>query len=130
MAERMLTLSIFTLSDAGRTFSPSVEKRVVAVETARGTKKEYVKAIKNRFVISWDWLPGDGNLNHDVGEGRDVLYGLSLAGGVLPFTVKDPGEALTRDYNVIIEDYSETLLRRDHSLGTSFYTVNMTLIEV
>ena len=95
--------------------------------TSRGSRKV--------FNISWSYVPNSKNSTVDGNEGRDYLSSIAQDPDyhVLKITNMD-AVGVTPDtetsYNVLVKDYSETLIRRDLSSDTYYWDCTLTLEEV
>ena len=124
-----ISLGGVELTDQGRTFASARDERSTPVQLASGlTKKYFMGNIKNTFSLSWTWLPGSSALTFDTKGGRDSIKTLADLKSVLALVVRTPvGSSAT--YNVWVESYSETILRRDFRANTIWYEVQMELKE-
>lgn len=124
----LLVLNGLEFTDDGRTITADAEKREVEVELANGTIRKYRKAIKNKFSISYEWLPGTNAATSDGKLGRDLLK--------ITTFLSDPCICQIRYRNSeyvtfvgYIENYSEELIRRDFISDTTFWNVKFDLRE-
>lgn len=127
-ASALLVLNGTTLTDQGRIFDEESELKKVDVELANGGVRRYGKAVKKKFKISWTWLPSQDAQTWDGKAGRDTIKAL-VTNSSMTFTVlKRDGS--TDSYTVLVDSYSETLLRRDIAGFTNFFwDISLELIE-
>ena len=114
--------------DCGMDIAP--EQIARQVRTADAGLKQDMVATKRKFRFDYSWLPGKAAHVADGGMGRDELYALYVAGGVLSLHL--PSESLgVEDVSVMFEpgSWSERLLQRDTALGW-VWAVAFSLVEV
>lgn len=124
----LLFIDGFEFTDDGRTINANVDKRETEIELANGTIKKYRKAVKHKYSISWDWLPGTETQTSDGKFGRDKLVAIAMAGDphICQVRIRDTEIVTFAGY---IESYQEDLIRRDFITDTAFYSVKMDLRE-
>jgi hypothetical protein len=115
------------LSEHNRSTSSSIQILNTNTSNWRGRKSVYYKTngIKKTFNFQWKMLPGKRGNTVDFNSGRDYIkttatdprvHTLEIRNidtdGTTPYT--------TEVYNVLITDYSESLIRRD-LVGDDYY---------
>jgi len=126
----LISLGGVELTDQGRTFSESSELKKVDVELANGGTKRYYKAGKRKFSLNWTWAPDATAQTFDAYGARDAIRTLVYTGTSLVLIIRNHPTDLPVTYTVLIESYSENLLRRDVVSGVYFWELSLELMEV
>jgi len=120
------------LTDQGRSpISINRNERSILVELANGDQRKYVKAVKNTFETSWQWLPDEDYQTLDGGAGRKTLR--TLIGEddgdshSLRFFDRNGG---SKDYTVFVGDFNENLIKRDPSTGIFMWQISVSFTEL
>jgi hypothetical protein len=115
-------------TDDGRTYSEERDERAIPVELASGKIIKYIKAEKRTFQIGWTHLPQTSTYTSDQKGARNQLRPICYTGNTTTIIVRNAiGGSET--YTVFVENYSETLLRRDPITGNLLYDVSISLRE-
>lgn len=126
----LVELDNVALTDQGRTYSQGRAEKVVEVELADGTLKQYVKAIKRTFNVEWQWLPNSDSKTYDGKAGRDTLKALCMDGTTHTLEIRDNTAAQTQNsYTVFVKNYSEQVVRRDFVSQVIYYNVTVEFVE-
>lgn len=120
----------FPVTDMGRApVQFARDERSVIVETSTGKRKRYVKAIKHKFTLSWEWLPDDSTQTIDGGYAHTKIKELfGEQSGVVTIRFYDRNANWT-EYVCFVNSYAETLMKRDPSTGTFLWAVQLELEE-
>ena len=129
MAANLISLNGTELTDMGRTFSENSAEKNVDLELSNGDTRRYRKATKRTFSINWDWCPNSSARTHDLKAGRDGIRSAAYSGTAMTLLVRNDPTDASESYTVLLESYSEELIRRDTITGTHFYTISLSLIE-
>lgn len=128
--------SLTDLSDHGRSpVQEEREERSVEVELADGTIKKYIKSVKHKWSMSWDWLPDQDADTVDGKAGRETMrnmFSTATSGQTFTLTFRDRAASsgtLTRTFTVFVDGYSEELFRRDIAGTKYFFKINLSLRE-
>lgn len=125
----LVSLNGKRLTDHGRApLQNSSDERRVDSETAMGNSRRYTKAHKNTWSLSWEWLPSADQNTVDGNAARNYLVQMKSVPAALTLTVEDISG--TKSYTVLVENYTETLKRRDPIMNEHFYDVSLELKEV
>ena len=97
--------------------------------------KSTSRAGRRTFSMSWSWLPNSINYTVDGNSGRDFIKKVAEdpRHHVLKIINMDETGATPyseTSYNVLVKDYSETLIRRDIPNDVYFWDCSMSLEEV
>lgn len=97
--------------------------------------KSSSRAGRRTFSMSWSWLPNSINYTVDGNSGRDFIKKVAEdpRHHVLKIINMDETGATPyseTSYNVLVKDYSETLIRRDIPNDVYFWDCSMSLEEV
>lgn len=103
------------------------DERSVIVDLASGRKKKFVKGVRRRWTMDWENVAANANETVDGKGGRDEMRSIAEGAAFVPFTVQD-GRNAPENYTVMVESYSEEVLRRVGLEGFR-YKVSMTVIE-
>ena len=135
----LLSIDNRVITNHNRSIESSIEPIFVENTNVKNTTSRYYKsttrASRNIFVLSWAYLPNSKEQTVDDRWARDYI--LSIAKDpdyhVLKITNMD-SSGVTPDtqtsYNVLVTDYSETLVRRDIDSNTYYWDCSITLGEV
>jgi hypothetical protein len=85
--------------------------------------------------MSWSWLPNSINYTVDGNSGRDFIKKIAEDPRHHVLKIINMDETGTTpysetSYNVLVKDYSETLIRRDIPNDVYFWDCSMSLEEV
>ncbi len=125
----LMSLDGVELSDHGRKFSSDKIQKIVQVELANGTRKQYVKATKRNFKMQWSWLPNGDSSTSDGFAGRDTLKSLCMNENTHTLVLRDLASGSTQNFTVFVDSYSEDIARRDYKGGIYFYNITVELTE-
>jgi hypothetical protein len=129
MAANLISLNGVELTDQGRTFNEGSAEKNVDMELSNGDTRRYRKATKRTFSINWDWCPDSSSRTHDLKAGRDGIRAAAYSGTSMIFVVRNH-PTTTETYTVLLDSYSEEIIRRDIVSNVYFYTISLSLIEV
>lgn len=125
------------LSEHNRISSFSETPKYIMNSNWTGKKGVYFKTSKNKrsFTIEWSFLPGKRDNTVDLHAGRDVVKALSSdpRSHILKIRNLDTNGLTVHtneEYNVLITNYSETLIRRDLNNNEYYWNCSMSLQEV
>jgi hypothetical protein len=120
------------LTDESRTYQQDRDERSVVIDLADGSKRKFIKAVKNKFVLNWEMAAGsaantvDGKWSHD--EIQNLL--LNYSQPYYFFTDFNPQNSLNNVpniYTVYVDSFtSQIVLRRNR---TNYYQMSLELIE-
>lgn len=125
------------LSEHNRTTSSSTQILNVSNNNWKGAKSVYYKknGVKRTFTFQWRMLPGkrDNTVDNNLGRNGVIdkandpsVHTLEIKNldtdGLTPYT--------TEVYNVLVTEYSETLIRRDLVGDDYYWDCNLSLQEV
>jgi hypothetical protein len=134
-----LLLDESPITNHNRTIDMSVEPIFTEVKNWNNRSSRYYKsssrAARRTFNLSWSWLPNSNSSTVDGKKGRDFIKDIASDprshvlkiinlddSGTTPYT--------ETSYNVLVKDYSETLIRRDIENGVYFWDCSISLEEV
>ena len=97
--------------------------------------KSSSRAGRRTFSMSWSWLPNSINYTVDGNSGRDFIKRVAEDPRHHVLKIISMDETGTTpysetSYNVLVKDYSETLIRRDIPNDVYFWDCSMSLEEV
>jgi hypothetical protein len=97
--------------------------------------KSNSRAGRRTFNMSWSWLPNSINYTVDGNSGRDFIKKVAEDPRHHVLKIINMDETGTTpysetSYNVLVKDYSETLIRRDIPNDVYFWDCSMSLEEV
>jgi hypothetical protein len=125
------------LTEQTRKFDKSL-KPLRSVNTKwNGSKGVYYKISnnKNSFVLQWTYIPGKRENTVDLLASRDYIKNMASSQNYHTFTVRNlDSNGLTKTtfntYNVLVMNYSESLIRRDLTSDEYYWSCSLTLDEV
>lgn len=134
-----LLLDESPITNHNRTIDMSIEPIFTEVKNWNNRSSRYYKsssrAARRTFNLSWSWLPNSNSSTVDGKKGRDFIKNIASDprshvlkiinlddSGTTPYT--------ETSYNVLVKDYSETLIRRDIENGVYFWDCSISLEEV
>ena len=127
------------ITNHNREIQTSIEPMFVQNKNWNNLSSRYYKSTsrgsRKIFSISWTFVPNSKNATVDGNEGRDYLSSIAEDPDyhVLKIANMDAVGATPNtetSYNVLVKDYSETLIRRDMSSDTYYWDCTLTLEEV
>lgn len=126
-----LKLDDIRLTDQGRAPVEILrDERSVTNELASGKRKKYIKAVKHTITTSWTLLPSTDEQTIDGGAGRNTLRShFSDSGDTHLLIVEDNASGDYKEYDVFINNYTESIVRRDPSTGVFLWEVSMEFME-
>jgi hypothetical protein len=136
----LLLLDNKSLTNQTRTFAINATPKFIENENWQGNVSRYYKntsaskGAKRTFNLDWSFIPNEASFTVDLRESRNFLkqiaqdsdvHSLTIinqdVNGVTPYTEDD--------IDVFITSYSETLIRRDLSSESYYFSCNMVLEE-
>ena len=136
----LLLLDNKSLTNQTRTFAINATPKFIENENWQGNVSRYYKntaaskGAKRTFNLDWSFIPNEASFTVDSRESRNFLkqiaqdsdvHSLTIinqdVNGVTPYTEDD--------IDVFITSYSETLIRRDLSSESYYFSCNMVLEE-
>lgn len=124
-------LDSIPLTDQGRSpISISREEKFSENELANASKRRYFRGVKHTWSWSWTFLPDEDEQTIDGHAARASIRELIGDRGsdhVLKFY--DTTWSYS-EYDVFLESYEETLIRRDSASNTFFWEVSIGFTEV
>jgi len=135
----LLSINNRVITNHNRVLQSSTEPVFVENKNVNNIRSRYYKsttrASRKVFALSWSYLPNSKEKTVDQRWARDYI--LSIANDpdyhVLKITNMDASGVAPpteTSYNVLVTDYSETLIRRDIADDTYYWDCSITLGEV
>ena len=140
LIRNLLLLDNKSLTNQTRTFAINATPKFIENENWQGNVSRYYKntaaskGAKRTFNLDWSFIPNEASFTVDLRESRNFLkqiaqdsdvHSLTIINqdinGVTPYTEDD--------IDVFITSYSETLIRRDLSSESYYFSCNMVLEE-
>lgn len=125
------------LSEHNRVFSFSQIPKYSVNTNWSGNSSVYFKTSKNKasFNIEWSFLPGKRDNTVDFHAGRDVVKALCSDPRSHTLKIRNlDTNGLTahtnQQYNVLVMDYSETLIRRDLNNNEYYWNCSVSFQEI
>lgn len=133
----LLLLDDKPLTEHNRTFSMSVNKSFVENNNWNNSRNRYYKTNGTRrsLSISWSFVPNNRENTVDLKFGRDMIKRIANdpdvhtlrylnidSDGLTPYT--------EQQFDVIVKNYSEKLIRRDLDSDVYFWDCNLELEEI
>lgn len=133
----LLILDDKPLSEHNRTLSTSIIQPFVENINWKTRRGRYYKNSAGRasFSISWSFLPNDRQNTVDLKFGRDMINSIATDPDIHTLRFlnidSDGTDPYTEEqYNVIVKNYSEKLVRRDVNNDVYFWDCQLELEEV
>ena len=136
----LLLIDNKALTNQSRTFAINATPKFIENENWQGNISRYYKntaaskGAKRTFNLDWSFIPNESSFTVDLRESRNFLKQIAKdsdvhtltiinqdVNGVTPYTEDD--------IDVFISSYSETLIRRDLSSESYYFSCNMVLEE-
>jgi hypothetical protein len=125
------------LSEHNRSFSLTQSPKYSVNTNSLGARTVYFKTSKNKasFNIEWSFLPGKRDNTVDFHAGRDVVKALCSDPRSHTLKIRNLNtNGLTvhtnEEYNVLVMDYSETLIRRDLNNNEYYWNCSVSFQEI
>lgn len=126
---KLLTIDGTEITEHGRTLSIAEEIAANDVDLASGHRRRYYSKNKQKFSLSWKYLPDLQNATADGRVGRNYLSNLANTRVTVTVGIElTPGGGFT-EYECFIESYSESIERRHLDTKCSYYNVELSLVE-
>lgn len=133
----MIDLDGKPLTVQGRKFSSSFSGKFIEKINWNNTKSRYYKSSsggKQKFKISWEWLPADKDDTIDKRFARNFIKDIADDPDVHTLKIysygTNSGDIFEEDvYNVFVTSYTEDLVRRDLSSGVYFWKCDIDMEE-
>lgn len=135
--KNLLSIDGKPITEHNRTFNSSVISLFVQNQNWNSKRSRYQKLESSRktFSISWSFLPNRRDRTVDYRWGRDFIKSVAEDPDyhVLRMMNMD-SDGLTppteTEYNVVVKNYSETLIRRDVTDDTYYWDCTLELEEI
>lgn len=127
------------ITSHNRKFDSSLEPIFVQNKNWNNRKTRYYKSTSRSgrrvFNLSWSWLPGSQDHTVDGNRARDFINSIASDPSHHTFKIINLDETGTTppteaSYNVLVKDYSETLVRRDLDNGVYWWDCSISMEEV
>jgi hypothetical protein len=127
------------ITSHNRKFDSSLEPIFVQNKNWNNRKTRYYKSTSRSgrrvFNLSWSWLPGSQDHTVDGNRARDFISSIASDPSHHTFKIIDLDETgitppTETSYNVLVKDYSETLVRRDLDNGVYWWDCSISMEEV
>ena len=102
---------------------------VAELETASGRLKRYARDNKRTLSIAYSYLPSTNEKTVDGRQGRDFIYNLAANAPAVTVNYKDDPVGDAVQYSGFIDNYSESIIRRDAVAQCVYYTVSFEVVE-
>lgn len=135
--KNLLVINNKAITEHNRTFSSSVISLFIQNQNWDSRRSRYQKIQNSRrtFSISWSFLPNRPERTVDLRLGRDFIKSIAEDPDyhVLKMINMD-SDGLTppseTEYNVVVKNYTETLIRRDVGDDTYYWDCSLELEEI
>lgn len=125
-----LSLGGQEITEQARKMTDSVSFNGSTIELDNGVSRKYMKANKRSFTFTWDWLPSLESHTIDNRKARDYIKDLAFTSRTkILMEIKLDHNEEHELIHVYINDYSESLIRRDPSTGCDYYNVSLSVEE-
>lgn len=125
----LLSINGTEITDHNRRYSMSQFQQVSDVETVSGRVKRFYKNNKNIMKITFSYLPSLASQTSDNKAGRDFIHNLALNSPKVTVSYKDEPSGTTKIFTGFINDYSETIVRRDLAIQCIYYDIDLSIEE-
>ena len=140
LIRNLLLLDNKSLTNQTRTFAINATPKFIENENWQGDVSRYYKntsaskGAKRTFNLDWSFIPNEASFTVDLRESRNFLKQIAQDSDVHSLTIinqdVDGVTPYTEDnIDVFITSYSETLIRRDLSSESYYFSCNMVLEE-
>jgi len=135
----LLSIDNRVITGHNRQFQSSLEPVFIENKNVNNIRSRYYKsttrASRRTFVLSWSFLPNSKEKTVDDRWARDYISSVANDPDyhVLKITNMDSSgltPASETSYNVLVTDYSETLIRRDIADNSYYWDCSITLGEI
>lgn len=117
------------ITEHNRTYDMSEFQQNSDIETSSGRIKRFYKKNKKVMKISFKYLPSLSSKTVDNRAGRDFLYNIALTSPTVTITYQDEPSGNVKTFTGFINDYSETIVRRDLQGQCTYYDSDLTIEE-
>lgn len=125
------------ITEHNRSLDAAINQPMYENNNWAGARRRYYKSSSGRktFSISWSMLPNSRQKAVDLKFARDFISEVGSDPDVHTFKIINLDSSNTtpytkNEYNVIVKDYSESLIRRDLGDESYWWNCNLTLEEV
>lgn len=126
---KLFTIDGDEITEQGRKIKIDEEIAANDIDLASGYRRRYYSKNKQKFSISWTYLPDSSAKTVDGRNARNYLNTLINSTSKVTVAIElAPGEGYT-EYECYIDSYSEKLVRRDFTTKCSYYDVELSLVE-
>lgn len=136
----LLLIDNKALTNQSRTFAINATPKFIQNENWQGDISRYYKntaaskGAKRTFNLDWSFIPNESSFTVDLRESRNFLKQIAKDSDVHTLTIINQDvDGVTPytedDIDVFISSYSETLIRRDLSSESYYFSCNMVLEE-
>jgi hypothetical protein len=126
---KYLSLNSTEITVGSAKISSSEVLNVNDIETASGRIKRYNRQNKRSVSVSYDYLPSNSDKTVDGREARDFIFNLAINSPRVLVSYKDDPTGLINEYYGFINNYSESIIRRDISAQCIYYQINFDIEE-
>jgi|SRR5210317_860483 hypothetical protein len=99
------------------------------LETASGRIKRYHRQNKRSVSVSYSYIASNSDKTVDGRKGRDFIFDLAVNSPRVLIAYKDVPSGSEVSYNGFIDNYQESIIRRDVQSQCTYYEVSFELVE-
>lgn len=99
------------------------------IETASGRIRRYNRQNKKSVSVSYDYIASNSDKTVDGRQGRDFIFNLAVSSPRVLVSYKDDPTGLINEYYGFINNYSESIIRRDIPTQCTYYQLSFEIEE-
>jgi len=126
---KYVSLNGTEITVGGAQYDLTENLNVAEVETASGRMKRYARNNKRSMTIGYPYIASSSEKTVDGRKGRDFIYNLAANAPAVTINYRDNPFDDPVEYSGFIDNYSETILRRDPASQCIYYQISFEVVE-
>ena len=126
---KYISLNGTELTVGGMTYSLSEELNVSDIDTSSGRIKRFYRKNKKAISLSYSYIASNSDKTVDGRVGRDFIYNLAASSPYVLVNYKDESLGEDVQFYGFIDNYTDSIIRRDLQNQCIYYEVNFEIRE-
>lgn len=127
--EVFISINGVEITNHGRSHTLNEIQNISDIESAGGRLRRFYRANKKSLIAEFLYLPGPATKTVDGRVGRDYIKNLAETSPFVFIEYKDSPIQEPIAFNGFIQNYAETLVRRDLPTQCSYYNLQFEIQE-
>lgn len=127
--EAFISINGVEITNHGRTHTLNEVQSISDIESMGGRLRRYYRDNKRNLIVELEYVPGPATKTVDGRVGRDYVKNLAETSPFVFIQYKDSPVQEPITFDGFIQNYAETLVRRDLPTQCSYYNLQFEIQE-